>query len=316
MKRCTQSLPLALSLACLVSCAREGPAPLADRSANTAESDPTSTQRTPGLSITWWVVDDTDSAVVRTLSPHTDPPLPADPALRDRWRTSGLRLVRVPEAQLDVISAALPPASERYTLAAGWNAQWSEIFRARRLPAGRLQLAGRWEQFPAGFLRLLARCWATPGTRALDEPIVRLDLTFQVLPPRRNEDNDPFSDPKIEAEESRGRMLHELEALLRPQRGFAYILTSESPDTPWNSEPRGTATPDTGFSPPDDPDQPSSNPPAPRRTSTNPLDVLVARPPTIGEAGFGVEPRDTSPRKMKAIVILRIEHPDRVTLLP
>ncbi len=259
-----------------------------------------------GLEVIWWMTDDSENQVGQSLAPFLDPPQPTDAPLRERWRATGLRLIRVPLDQLPTIQTELPSAAQRYRQPLGWTADWLEVFRGRRIGETTLMIAGAPRTLPPGVVRIIARCWPVPPSTSA--ATIHLDLAFQFEPTTNPKPADPFAEPTIVKAEDRGEALRELTLAAAIEPGFAYILTCETPDTIWKAHP-STSNEDTGFSPPEtDEPQPASPP--------KHVGPIIPSPITLGEAAMQTESTDESPRRYKAVIALVVRGKQAFRLLP
>lgn len=286
---------LAAGLIVLGGCAgRAAEAPPA-ASESAAATNPE--QAIEGLEVVWWITDDTAGRVGEVLARFQEPPEPPDHTLRDRWRRSGLRLVRAPSDQRSLIERALPALTPRYRLPIGWTSAWTEVFRGRRLPAGHLVVGERPREFPAGLARVIARCWPVPG--ASGSPRVHFELALQHEPETAPKAIDPFAPPAPIDEASRGEILRDLTMSVEIDAGSVYVLTCEAPAVTWR-EPAPRDEHETGFSPEAIDPAPSARP------AQRPAGPQLPAPPTLGEASMQVEPGETQPRRLRTVITLTI----------
>lgn len=259
-----------------------------------------------GLEALWWLADDSDERMGSVLARFVEPALPVDAALRERWRASGLRLVRVPIDRLPEIERELPPIAPRYRRPIGWTAEWSEVFRGRRLAASKWSVAGAPREFPAGVTRVLTRCWPVPRPGRAGE-FVHLDIGVQFERETNPTTADPFAAPTISREEDRGEVIRELLLAEEIEAGFAYVITCEAPAATWRESTKQTEE-ETGFSP--ESIEPPAKSPPPRRVGPQP-----AAAPTLGEASLQFESESDPPRRLRSIIVLTIRAKEGFRLL-
>jgi hypothetical protein len=234
---------------------------------------------------------------------HLNPPLPDNAGLRERWESSGLRLVRVPIDRLDEIQAAAPAVSQRYRLPIGWTTAWTEVFRGRRVGGETVKIAGVGRAPPRGVVRLLARCWPLPGTAS-----AQLDLLVQVEAEAGAETRDPFKRPEILPEDRQGEAVRELTLESAVAPGFAYVITCEEPGVRWMGP--AEAGGESGFSPPPV-EAPDESMPV-----KDPLAPLLGVTRTLGEAALASSTEGDPRRKHKAVIALIVRGSGEYRLLP
>lgn len=116
-----------------------------------------------GLEVVTLVLRDTQADLLEALAPYLDLPLPIAPDVAQRLQSHGLRMVRMPLADLSGLESRLHPIGVRQREWIGWALDWREAFRGRSLtPADRLTIDREQVSLGQGSLRLLARCWTTP----------------------------------------------------------------------------------------------------------------------------------------------------------
>lgn len=272
-------------------------------------ADPARVER-PGLEVVWWVADDTEGRAGMALAAHLDPPQPEAAAVRERWRTSGLRMARVPLERLEQIQAATPSIAQRYRQPIGWTPAWTEVFRGRRVGEHPVAIAGARRTLPRGVMRLLARCWPSPA--AGSEPLIHLDLAWQCQPDALSKAANPFERPVTLTEDQRGEIITELTLDAAVAPGFAYLITCEAPATEWLTRRVEGGAHESGFSPPP---ELADSPPI-RAAPAGPLAPMLGTPLTLGEASLGSVSNDETPRKSKAIIAVIVRAAPGYRLLP
>lgn|GEM_PF-1734924 len=230
------STTLAL-LVLIAGCASQHPAP---RATSASEPRPAPTNpiarvfadRRAGLEVQWWTVTARDDALAQALAPYADEPTPLPPTVRANWRRNGLRMVRVPFADMNALLTALPiedkvnqtwiGQSPRWTVAAPgapWNGRRSLLIDGETIRLG------------AGRLRLLVRAWISPTE---GPPTLRTDLALQYLnsslsAPSRT----PFDLASLRRPETDGMIFRTLTAAMEISGEYAYCIVSEDPDIDW-----------------------------------------------------------------------------------
>lgn len=317
---------LGLSQACTNS-----PPPAPTRREPPTGEQPLVTTASGGLELHWWIADDTDGAVGDALAAYADPPLPADSILRERWTSSGLRMVRLPLAEFAALQRTLPALHAWRRRWIGWSASWTELFQGRRIkPSGATGAAftiieGERRPMPAGALRFLTRVWPAPptfapaidhiqGRPATPPPTIRFELACQTAPDQRESAADVFRQPRVIAEEDRGPIITDLTLDTTLDAGFIYVITCEAPGVEWRPAPADAAAPGTTSGP----REPSAalDPSAPiddlLTAATDdgaarlfePLGPPVTEPLTLGEAMLGASTEETGARAVRVVLVL------------
>lgn len=228
-----------------------------------------------GLEVRTWIVPDDAERVARAFSRFQDGQ-PLDAPSAERFRRNGLRVVRVPLEDLLPCLEALGEASLDLTAWHGQVYAWRELHH-RPLRAGGHALAvnGRVRRYEGGSLYLMLRCWQM---QMEDAPFLNLELMPHYVAGgsgrsgRRGGSREPLTT---------------LAMRLKLDRGYAYILVAEDPQTEWAgiepqdaSSARGEADAE-----PDSP-RPAAGPAA-------------MAPPTVGELLF----MSTSPRPSRGLMV-------------
>jgi hypothetical protein len=172
-------LGLVPCLLVLAGCASQTPAPA-------PQPSPSTRGVAPGLELTWWIIDQSGPHVPSldaALEPFASNALPVPWKTVDLWHANGLRLVSVPVAKLDDLRASLRSAGPLQTQWLGLTPRWTEIARG---PAyGRpstLGLDGGSIVLRDGHLRLMLRCWVSPGQQVPGLDFLPGALQVEVMP--------------------------------------------------------------------------------------------------------------------------------------
>jgi len=221
--------------------------------------------------------------------------VPVDPAIQDRWRENGLRLIKAPIDDLGAIRSALPVVGrvDRHWL--GQSPRWIELLQGEAIAENaRVLQDGRPSGFAQGRMRLLGRAWTSPSPRG---PMIRADLALQHVPANdvRLHTADPMAVTRRIAAEARGSVLTELTANAQLEPGYAYLIVPEDPSRTWLAG--GSMTPAPLFNWGE-----IAGPPAP------PM-------PTIGQALLTGAPLHAGRADLRAVVILVPRVPTEFTLL-
>lgn len=318
-----------------------------------------------GLELHWWLSRDSEAAVARALAPYDTPVDFIPAATAERLRLSGLRVIAVPLSEVFVVHQVAPPAP-----GSGWSRRWLgqapdwvQLVRSRSVAAGtRTTVYGSEQQLTGGILRLLGCGWMQPhsvereGERRI-EAVMHIEIAAQIQRVRDEEDrSNPFLRPSLDVLtplSDEGPLIEDALLSLTVPRGYALVLTTESPDADW-SEVEGV-TRDTleeelerrEAGAPDEPDEaetdeqsgpserfgPSPAPPSdveeePADESVQVFDTLDAPMPSLSDA-YGppaapvptigqllLETRDSLSRPMRAVIILIPRLPERFEMLP
>ncbi len=277
-----------------------------------------------GLEAHWWVVNDADLDVARTLAPYEIDPDNEDGALGDglrEWKANGFRLARVPLSQYDAVRGALPPSRTFQRVWVGEAPEWRELIRGRSAGGERrLLVEGRLTQLPAGKLRLLTRAWVVPsagGARLHVEAVPQIDLPD---PGRMRQMFEQIDRPPDLSKRADGVTLDDLFLSMSLREGEMVIITADRPGADWSRTPPPRdqqvavlegemvegETPDDDGSIPWDPGAKARGPGAGPRSS---------RALTIGEAMLASSPEEVGYGAPKVVVVLIPRLPDRFRLL-
>lgn len=318
-----------------------------------------------GLELHWWLAEDSRADIARVLAPYDQPTEYLTDDLRDRLRQSGIRAVAVPISELFVVHQIAKPRSAWQRQWLGQETRWIQLFNARKVPAGiRSAMYSGEQRLPEGILRMLGRGWMQPSTVVRDgqrsiEPVMFIELAVQIVEPRRptpqtNRILIPTADFNT-PEETRGPFLDDAAVRLVLPRGYALVLTTDSPDSEWGGsdvvtrdnlieellrrEQRTTAdpldpatpTPSTRFGPTPqsvDDEDPTANPAGGSVDPQSIFQTLDAPMPSLA-AAFGppsaqiptlgqllMETQDGMGRPLRAVVILVPRVPERFSILP
>lgn len=272
-----------------------------------------------GVEVHWWIADDTDGAVAKVLSRYLSPLMPTDDDLRRRWQGNGLRMVRIPAEEITLLQRRLPPLRARRRLWVGWNSTWDEVFQGRRAGgAGALLIDGQRASLPAGVLRFIARAWPAPRLEGdalrgfTSPPIARLELACQLhIDPVLNA-ADVFQEPRQIPPQDAGPVFHTLTLETALEDGFAYVITSESPDVAWESlQPADSPHPPAPPAPPDDAEDGAFD-----AFAAEPLGPPSVRALTIGQAMLSARFEETGIRDFRVLVLILPRCPERYRLIP
>lgn len=261
----------------------------------------------PGLEVRWWVVDDRDRAVGRSLRDLEAGPTPLDAAMRERLRRAGLRVIEVDADDL----AALP---------AGWRTlgavqehhfrmtpDWSEIVLGPRLPGGsRADTGEEAVELGAGAFRLAARCWSEPGKSLADAPRTRIELVPEYVPTARASVLSPAGPTRFAA----------LRAAWSCAEPTAVLLVGEDPSVDWSSQPE-PPEPEAPEPAVEDEEESGEAPPFwPDLTAGGEVPgPTPARVPTIGEAMLATRPSEGRPGGLRIVVAVIVRPPETWSLL-
>ncbi len=253
-----------------------------------------------GLEMHWWVVEGSPEALRAAVSPFAGEDCGADDATRRSLAGAGLRLVRVPLAELTTIREGLKLRGRTDRKWLGQAPWWVEALRGALTGEGVAMQRGRLITLPSGRLRVITRAWTAPGTLG---PVMRADVAVQHLP--RLAELIPNLQPGDAARslepQKQGPVFDETLASLEMQRGYAYLLICDDPDAAWPGE----------------------------EVEINPMEATylalregAAGPPTVSPPSLGERllRRAATPlsgeESMTAVVVLAPRLPERFALLP
>ncbi|MFG0327632.1 MAG: hypothetical protein ACF8SC_10245 [Phycisphaerales bacterium JB037] len=288
----------------LPSCADPAPPAPAPAPTNPIEA----VTRGPALDVRLLAVPDDPARIARALAPYDDP---RQTMLAERaalWRDNGLRVLAVPESELDPLLAAMSPRAASESRQIRPAAVWTPAAEGPSLPTTLFQLDAGTLRLPRGSVRLLARPWLDPvietaagaPTRPAADLRLRIDLLLQHVA------DDPLDAQRRMLQPGRigplddGQVFDRLRTELAIPRGMAIVLISERVETDWpalvalsDDERNAQSEAEPADPSPDQPDSDidSSESPATDKQAP-PSDEPVfgpsqARVPTLGEALLG-----------------------------
>lgn len=192
-----------------------------------------------GLELVWWVVDDQDGVLGRTLAGRSEEPPGLDPGTAPRWRAAGLRIIAIPLPDMAGLTADLPLIGRVQREWMGQLPRWTVAVRGSAADSMTIAMPDGPLTLGPGRLRLLARCWLNPTTEAGQ---IRPSLRIELLPQHEEHGAEAFTyemalglDQRkgIEAE---GLVFTRLLAGLEAKEGYAYLIVPESPEVEWKAE--------------------------------------------------------------------------------
>ena len=225
-----------------------------------------------GLEVRWWIVDDSDGIIGRTLAPFAERPIPIHQSVRELWRANGLRIVSVPAAEVTSLRGGLWKAQQNVAQRGAWEQgitrseadtmlvkepivgrpqeewlgqrpTWNDVLRGPVVDHDmRIALDSGEMVLRPGRMRLLARCWTIPlpGPGSQIQPGLRLELAIQHEDPPRLKQR--LWDPEFEALpiEEQGLVFTRLVLEMIALEGEAIVIVPDSPGAEWgNDEPVG-----------------------------------------------------------------------------
>lgn len=229
---------LPLAAAALTGCAgRDNPPPLT----LAPEPEFAASERgvANGLELVWWVVDDQDGVLGRTLAGRSEDPPGLDPGAAERWRAAGLRLVAVPLADMPALTADLPVIGRIQREWMGQLPRWTVAVRGSAADSMTIAMADGPLTLDAGRLRMLVRCWLSPAP--LDGQ-VRASLRVEFMPQHEERPDERLAYQsalginEVRGIEAEGLVFTRLLAGLDAREGHAYLIVPESPEIEWKAE--------------------------------------------------------------------------------
>lgn len=241
------------------------------------------------------VVPVIDGAVGAALAPYEGVPVGADPVMLLRWRRAGLRLIAIPDEDLDRALAPLRPA--RRVEASWWGSipNWRALAVGPRFERLAVDTGAGVRTIGPGRLRLLARAWFEPAIRdgAIAEA-ARIELVPQVgTPPARPGLSDLGASPAVPGAGDEGEAFGSLGLGFVASAGRAYVIVGESPDADWRDpEARGGDA------------SASFGPEVPRVRALGEA-MLCEEPPAPPKAGAGEPTRLVEPVRVMIVIRTR-----------
>ncbi len=206
---------------------------------------------TRGLEVRLWVVDDTDRAAARGLTPYIDDfeevsgdgrSDPISARTRSRWSDWGFRIITIPMDQVEGFLGQLRPVQPISVQWLGEFGHWRAIVRAGELGSEHVRVGSRLVEIDRGRPRLIARSWVEPMFTPRDViPAVRLDLGMQIeirdSRLRRQRQMGFFEPGRERSIEDDGPVIDELILSAMLDGSSALIIMGEAPGVDWNELP-------------------------------------------------------------------------------
>lgn len=247
-----------------------------------------------GLELRWWVVAEEQDEVARALAPYLAQPSAIDGPLATVWQEHGLRMVRVPLADIPGLRRAMPVLGRVDRQWLGQIPRWTELLQGDLVDAATGLLVGDTRlAMPDGRMRLLARAWTAPTPAG---PRLRVDMTLQHAPTSADALLETFGSARRLSAVQRGSVFRELTANMTLEPGYAYLIVPEDPARAWTTAGAMSSRDWRGWGE-------IAGPPAPLLPT--PGEALL----TSLSSGLGDTP-------LRAIVMLVPRTPDRFSLLP
>lgn len=291
---------MALALAAAIgACA--GPNPGAGSSGGIDFVRPVLRGAENGLEMHWWVVQ-SDPAVLReSLRPYAEAPDGLSASEREALASQGLRVVRVPLAEVSALRESLRVRGRTERKWLGQAPWWIEALRGALTGETLVGSEGHVVTLPSGRLRVLARA---PGAVHARGPVMRADLAIQHLP-RTTELLPSLTERDARRglkPQQQGRVFARSVASLKMHEGYAYLLVCDHPGTPWAEHADNELT------------QTYAAVPAAERAHMGPPTVTI---PTVGERLLRKPaPVYSGQDPLTAVVVLAPRLPESFTLLP
>lgn len=266
-----------------------------------------------GLELVWWVVDDQEGVLGRTLAGRSQerPGIDGvggidgidgiDHGVVERWRAAGLRIIAIPLPQMAGLTGDLPLIGRVQREWMGQLPRWTVAVRGSMSESMTIGMVDGPLTLGPGRLRMLVRCWLSP---APVEGQVRAALRIEMMPQHEERPDEAMAYQSalgindLKGIEAEGLVFTRLLAGLEAQEGYAYLIVPESPEVEWRAErpeggdsdalplaPRGSDIPVPFEEPPDEEpraDDGRARPELPVRP--RPLGPSAYRMRTLGEA--------------------------------
>lgn len=178
-----------------------------------------------GLEVITWNYDANAAPIGSLLAASADGAALDRDALR-RLRNHGVRLVRVPIANLDALRDEMGEPSMSMSTWHGEAVNWRSILE-RPVPEQGIAVAmdGRVRSFRSGKFRIMLRSWTI---QMEDGPVVHLELLPQYVEPTMEKRR-----LMGQTVEFRGEHFQSMVVDAPLEAGYAYILTGEAPAVDW-----------------------------------------------------------------------------------
>ncbi len=252
-----------------------------------------------GLASEVWIVRDPGGdRVAQTLAPFDEDA--ASAGVMERWRRSGLRVVRVPLTELEAVRRSLTAGGQVNVRALGETPAWIELFEGPLLREAGVRLDSGFVRLDAGHPRLLVRAWSEPGVR--ENAIVaqtRIELVPQHHPSAPSTDGLRLGPAREIPPVEDGQVFDRLLLSVLTETGVAYLIVGEAPEFDWRAQVEPSDTGSTEGAEADDARE-SVDPPG---KVAFPRSRASMRP-TLGEAMLNAASYTGGSRDERAILVL------------
>ncbi|MFO0834907.1 MAG: hypothetical protein U0638_08040 [Phycisphaerales bacterium] len=249
-----------------------------------------------GLETQTWLVNDTTGEVGRALAAYAAAGTPAKTEQVRLWRAAGLRVVAIPDADVEKTASLLSLMGTRQRRWNGELSAWTPIVagpawegdRELSIATGAALLEREALKLAAGRMRLLARAYATP---VLAGEALESRLKIELAPQHEEPDSSARALQRqlsgVTDARQRGMMFRQLALEFVARPGECYIITGDAPEMDWVSD-----------------SERSNDAPGPEMSRES----RVEGPPTLGEAMLtDVNSEGTVRRRVILVLVPRTE---------
>ena len=192
------------------------------------------TNTTTGLQMHKWVVTDDPERIIAAMERHRDGEA-LDAASREQVVRNGMRIVRIDQDALDALLKDLGTTAFNASAWHGEAYEWRSVHERATGQGRAIAVDGRIRRFGSGTFRLLLRSWTV---QMEDGPVLSLDLAGAY------KRSGPANVPIIGgAARTQGDLVPGLGVSMRLDDQYAYVLTGDAPDRPWDGSAPAPARP-------------------------------------------------------------------------
>lgn len=180
-----------------------------------------------------WVVRDRNHRIARVLAQFD---VGAEHAgVAERWRQSGLRLLRVPLDELGPLRSSLTAGGRVSVRPLGEAPAWTLLFEGQNLSEGGVRLDSGFVSLDPGMPRLLVRAWSEPR---IERDAIVAQTRIEMVPQHHPRPEVSSGIQLVPAQEQSpvedGLVFERLMLSIPARTGVAYLVVGEAPEVDWH----------------------------------------------------------------------------------
>jgi len=180
-----------------------------------------------GLEVRKWLLEDDSQRIMNALAQLGAHPV-IDEINDQRFQQNGFRLRRIPASDIEYFLDTLGGTTLNSTAWHGQILEWRELHSVMLEPQGQaLAIDNTVRRLQPGSLHLMVRAWTV---LLENDPYMHVEML-----PVYDQPADDSLRRLFDQERATGQALSEAALDIKLSSGYAYILTSESPTTSWES---------------------------------------------------------------------------------